>query len=73
MKLPVLPPVLPMLSKSVQEIPPGASYEPKWDGFRSILFRDGAEVELGSRNVRPLTRYFPNSWTRLAPNSPIAA
>lgn len=59
MKLPVLPPVLPMLSKSVQEIPPGASYEPKWDGFRSILFRDGAEVELGSRNVRPLTRYFP--------------
>ncbi len=59
MRLPVLPPVLPMLSKSVQEIPPGASYEPKWDGFRSICFRDGAEVELGSRNVRPLTRYFP--------------
>ena len=59
MKLPVEPPVLPMLSKSVPEIPPGASYEPKWDGFRSILFRDGDEVELGSRNVRPLTRYFP--------------
>lgn len=48
-----------MLSKSVGTIPPGASYEPKWDGFRSILFRDGDEVELGSRNERPLTRYFP--------------
>jgi ATP-dependent DNA ligase len=59
MKLPVMPPVSPMLSKSVPEIPVGASYEPKWDGFRSILFRDGDEVELGSRNERPLTRYFP--------------
>lgn len=48
-----------MLSKSVPDIPPGASYEPKWDGFRSIVFRDGDEVELGSRNERPLTRYFP--------------
>ncbi len=59
MKLPVLPPVSPMLSKSVTAIPPGASYEPKWDGFRSICFRDGDEVELGSRNERPMTRYFP--------------
>jgi len=59
MKLPVMPPVSPMLSKSVGEIPAGASYEPKWDGFRSILFRDGDEVELGSRNERPMTRYFP--------------
>jgi ATP-dependent DNA ligase len=59
MNLPVMPPVLPMLAKPVAEIPAGASYEPKWDGFRSILFRDGDEVELGSRNVRPLTRYFP--------------
>lgn len=48
-----------MLSKSVPAIPAEASYEPKWDGFRSILFRDGDEVELGSRNERPLTRYFP--------------
>lgn len=54
-----MPPVSPMLCKSVPEIPDGASYEPKWDGFRSILFRDGAAVELGSRNERPLTRYFP--------------
>lgn len=59
MKLPVMPPVSPMLSKSVQAIPNGASYEPKWDGFRSILFRDGDDVQLGSRNERPLTRYFP--------------
>ena len=59
MKLPVMPPVSPMLAKSVPAIPPSASYEPKWDGFRSILFRDVDEVELGSRNERPMTRYFP--------------
>ena len=59
MKLPVMPPVSPMLAKSVASIPPGASYEPKWDGFRSICFRDRDEVELGSRNERPMTRYFP--------------
>ncbi|NBP84960.1 MAG: ATP-dependent DNA ligase [Mycobacteriaceae bacterium] len=59
MQLPVLPPVSPMLAKSVSAIPGGASYEPKWDGFRSICFRDGDEVEFGSRNERPLTRYFP--------------
>ena len=59
MKLPVMPPVSPVLAKSVPTIPPDASYEPKWDGFRSICFRDGEEVELGSRNERPLTRYFP--------------
>ena len=59
MDLPVLPPVTPMLAKSVKSIPPDASYEPKWDGFRSICFRDGDEVELGSRNERPMTRYFP--------------
>ena len=54
-----MPPVSPMLAKSVPTIPEGASYEPKWDGFRSICFRDGDEVEFGSRNERPLTRYFP--------------
>ena len=59
MKLPVMPPVSPMLSKSVTTIPSDASYEPKWDGFRSICFRDSDEVELGSRNERPMTRYFP--------------
>ncbi len=59
MQLPVMPPVAPMLAKAVTTIPSGASYEPKWDGFRCICFRDGAEVELGSRNERPMTRYFP--------------
>jgi ATP-dependent DNA ligase len=60
MRLPVMPPVAPMLAKSVAAIPGGAmSYEPKWDGFRSIIFRDGEEVEIGSRNERPMTRYFP--------------
>jgi len=59
MQLPVMPPVKPMLAKAVTSIPPDASYEPKWDGFRSICFRDGNTVELGSRNERPLTRYFP--------------
>jgi ATP-dependent DNA ligase len=59
MKLPVMPPVAPMLAKPVAAIPPGQLYEPKWDGFRSIVFRDGDEVEIGSRNERPMTRYFP--------------
>ena len=59
MQLPVMPPVSPMLAKSVSSIPPGGSYEPKWDGFRSVVFRDRDEVEIGSRNERPMTRYFP--------------
>src|ERR671925_646017 len=59
MQLPVMPPVRPMLAKAVPEIPLGQFYEPKWDGFRSIVFRDGDEVEIGSRNERPMTRYFP--------------
>ena len=54
-----MPPVSPMLAKPVRAIPPDASYEPKWDGFRCICFRDLDEVELGSRNERPMTRYFP--------------
>ncbi|MGY1549680.1 ATP-dependent DNA ligase [Streptomyces sp. MN6] len=59
MDLPVMPPVKPMLAKSVARIPPGMQYEAKWDGFRAIVFRDGDEVELGSRTGKPLTRYFP--------------
>ncbi|MBX8691588.1 ATP-dependent DNA ligase [Mycobacterium sp. 20091114027_K0903767] len=59
MLLPVMPPVSPMLAKPATTIPPDASYEPKWDGFRAVVFRDGDEVELGSRNERPMTRYFP--------------
>jgi ATP-dependent DNA ligase len=61
MQLPVMPPVKPMLAKLSRELPApeGMLYEPKWDGFRCIVFRDGDEVELGSRNEKPLTRYFP--------------
>jgi ATP-dependent DNA ligase len=63
MDLPVMPPVSPMLAKAVHgldELPAGHYlYEPKWDGFRCIVFRDGDELILGSRNERPLTRYFP--------------
>ena len=59
MNLPLTPPVAPMLAKAVAAIPPGQFYEPKWDGFRSIVFRDGDEVEIGSRKERPMTRYFP--------------
>jgi ATP-dependent DNA ligase len=70
MKLPVMPPVSPMLAKAVPTIPLGASYEPKWDGFRSICFRDGDEVELGSRNERPLTRYFPELVTAIMAELP---
>ena len=73
MQLPVMPPVPPMLAKAVAEIPRGASYEPKWDGFRSIIFRDGDEVEIGSRNERPMTRYFPKSSTPCARTCRIAA
>jgi ATP-dependent DNA ligase len=61
MQLPVMPPFKPMLAKAVHAIPAddGYIFEPKWDGFRCIVFRDGDEIELGSRNERPLTRYFP--------------
>ncbi len=65
MDLPVNPPISPMLAKSAKGVPDPSKYpdgllfEPKWDGFRCIIFRDGDEVELGSRNERPLTRYFP--------------
>ena len=49
-----------MLAKATHEVPEGDFvFEPKWDGFRCIVFRDGDEIELGSRNDRPLTRYFP--------------
>lgn len=54
-----MPPVKPMLAKPIGRIPAGQHYEPKWDGFRSIIFRDGDDVEIGSRNERPMTRYFP--------------
>jgi ATP-dependent DNA ligase len=60
--LKVKPPVSPMLAKLAREMPTGEqwSYEPKWDGFRCIVFKDGDDIELGSRNEKPLTRYFPD-------------
>jgi ATP-dependent DNA ligase len=65
-----MPPVAPMLAKPVTEIPAGQHYEPKWDGFRSIIFRDGDEVEIGSRNERPMTRYFPEIVAAVLANFP---
>jgi ATP-dependent DNA ligase len=61
MKLPIAPPFLPMEAKNVAEIPAGSEwqYEPKWDGFRCVAFRDGANVELQSKAGQSLTRYFP--------------
>jgi ATP-dependent DNA ligase len=59
--LPLKPPVEPMLATSVGEIPQrsGLVFEPKWDGFRCLVFRDGDEVTLQSRSGKPLARYFP--------------
>ena len=71
MHLPVNPPVAPMLARPVPQIPDGPfSFEPKWDGFRSIIFLDRGEVEIGSRNERPMTRYFPELAEALQANLP---
>jgi ATP-dependent DNA ligase len=72
MDLPVQPPVKPMLAKAATKLPvgDGVFYEPKWDGFRCVVFRDGDEVELGSRNERPLTRYFPEVVAAVQANLP---
>ncbi len=72
MDLPVQPPVKPMLAKAATKLPVGDGlfYEPKWDGFRCVVFRDGDEVELGSRNERPLTRYFPEVVAAVKANLP---
>ena len=59
--LPVNPPLLPMLAKRVDEMPSGDDwiFEPKWDGFRALVFRDGKDVMIQSRDEKPLNRYFP--------------
>lgn len=61
MHLPVNPPIAPMLAKRVEEIPAGDQwiFEPKWDGFRAIVFRDGEDILVQSRDEKPLNRYFP--------------
>src|SRR5260221_13177747 len=72
MSLPIVPPIAPMLAKLARELPVdrGLFYEPKWDGFRCIVFRDGDDVVLGSRNEKPLTRYFPELIRELRANLP---
>src|SRR4030095_14443932 len=59
--LPVNPPLLPMLAKRVSELPPAGRwiFEPKWDGFRALIFRDDDEILIQSRDLKPLNRYFP--------------
>ena len=61
MKLPVNPPVLPMLAKRIDALPSDGEFifEPKWDGFRALVFKDGDEIEIQSRELKPLNRYFP--------------
>src|ERR687893_2137993 len=61
MALPLEPPVKPQLARPAKDLPEGAKwrYEPKWDGFRTIVFRDGDDIHLQSRNGKPMNRYFP--------------
>src|SRR3954471_16613807 len=61
MSLPIKPPLQPQLARAAKELPQGDGwrYEPKWDGFRTIVFRDGDDVHLQSRNGKPMNRYFP--------------
>lgn len=72
MDLPVMPPLAPMLAKSTKAIPRTAGwlFEPKWDGFRALIFRDGEEVEIASRSGKPLTRYFPEVVDAVRQNTP---
>ncbi|CAN5856546.1 ATP-dependent DNA ligase [soil metagenome] len=71
-RLPVMPPVEPMLAKATAELPdgPGWLYEPKWDGFRALVFRDGEEVFIQSRDRKPLARYFPELAAPIRVNLP---
>src|SRR5215210_5648660 len=62
MSLPLAPPIQPQLARSAKELPEGGQwrYEPKFDGFRTIVFKDGDDVHLQSRNGKPMNRYFPD-------------
>jgi len=70
--LPIRPPFEPMLAKLTREMPPASdvSYEPKWDGFRCVVFRDGNDLDLQSRNQKPLLRYFPEMREPLLAQTP---
>ena len=74
MTLPLTPPLKPMLAKLARTLPEGDGwlFEPKWDGFRCIVFRDGDDIELASRNERPFTRYFPELLDPLRATLPAA-
>jgi ATP-dependent DNA ligase len=69
---PIEPPIEPMLAKIADDLPEGGGYlyEPKWDGFRAIVFRSGSEVFIQSRDLRPLDRYFPELHDALLANVP---
>ena len=75
MDLPVNPPVLPMLANRVSGLPEGDAwiFEPKWDGFRALVFRDGDELFIQSRDGKPLDRYFPELVETLKAQLPGAA
>src|SRR5260370_24312736 len=72
MPLPFAPPLPPMLSKLSDELPPAGEwlYEPKWDGFRALVFRDETGLSLQSRDERMLARYFPELVAALEPMLP---
>jgi ATP-dependent DNA ligase len=71
--LPVNPPILPMLAKRVDDLPTGETwiFEPKWDGFRALVFRDRDEIEIQSRDEKPLNRYFPELVETLQSQLPV--
>src|SRR5467141_614016 len=72
MHLPIDPPLEPMLAKPADGLPTddGWLFEPKWDGFRAIVFRDGDEVLIQSRDLKPLDRYFPELAAPIRANFP---
>src|SRR3954447_16524459 len=72
MRLPFEPPIEPMLAKAADSLPDGEGwlFEPKWDGFRAIVFRDGDETYIQSRDLKPLDRYFPELPPVLRANLP---
>src|SRR2546422_4562121 len=72
MRLPFAPPLQPMLSSAADALPEGDGwqFEPKWDGFRTLVFRDGDEIVLQSRDEKPMNRYFPELLAPLAATLP---
>src|SRR5436190_5343660 len=68
MRLPISPPIAPMLSRAAEALPSGEGwqFEPKWDGFRTLVFRDPDEILLQSRDEKPMNQYFPELLAPLA-------